>query len=242
MPAFQFGTTTIDYSISRIESKKDVAITIDWIDGINVVAPLEISDIQIEQILYKKAPWILKKWSEFSEINQLPKPKEFLSGEKFPYLGRNYKLKVSTTESIKEATLLFHQGRFLSQIPTNYDESKRHESLKQLFKEWYIKHGHQKVKERLKIYCPKLELYPSKLIVKEQQLRWGSCTKNGTININWKILMAPMRVVDYVIVHELAHLKYPDHSSDFWRLVQLTLPDYESRKEWLRINGPTLTF
>ena len=71
-------------------------------------------------------------------------------------------------------------------------------------------------------------------------MRWGSCTPDGNIYLNWQILMAPMSIVDYVLVHELAHLKYLDHSPEYWRFVRSILPDYEQRKEWLRINGPTL--
>lgn len=117
---------------------------------------------------------------------------------------------------------------------------ERKNELKQLFKEWYIHHGHKKVEERLDIYCPKMEVQPSNIVIKEQHKRWGSCTKEGAIYLNWQIMMAPMPVVDYVLVHELAHLKHMDHSTEYWRFVRSILPDYEQRKEWLRINGPTL--
>jgi predicted metal-dependent hydrolase len=120
------------------------------------------------------------------------------------------------------------------------DIEKRND-LGQLFKEWYITQGNKRVVERLKTLCPKMELEPSKVVFKEQQKRWGTCTKEGAIYLNWRIIMAPMSVIDYVLVHELAHIKYPDHSSDYWRFVRSILPDYEHRKEWLRINGPRLT-
>jgi predicted metal-dependent hydrolase len=179
---------------------------------------------------------------EFNEIKLLSSSKEFLSGEKFPYLGRHYRLKVTVDEKIHEVKLSFQKGLFSVNIPKNWDTAQRQQHLNELFRQWYYTHGQSKLEERLKLYSPKMECFPSKLVIKEQQMRWGSCTKNGTVNINWLILMAPMRIVDYVLVHELAHLKHPDHSTAFWLTLQSVLPDYESRKEWLRINGPTLTF
>ncbi|KRF31952.1 M48 family metallopeptidase [Paenibacillus sp. Soil787] len=238
---FHYGNSTIDYSLTYGTKKKDITVSVDWVNGVGVNAPDNIEQGVIDRILHKKAPWILKKLYEFNEIKQLSIPKEYLSGEKFPYLGRQYRLKVNVS-NIRHATLSFHQGRFIAEIPMNWDESQRQQQLYELFRHWYITHGYIKIQERLRFYSAKMECSPSKLIVKDQQMRWGSCTKNGTININWKILMAPMAIVDYVIVHELAHMKQPDHSPAFWATVQSVLPDYESRKEWLRVHGATLTF
>lgn len=92
----------------------------------------------------------------------------------------------------------------------------------------------------MRLFAPRLGVMPTKVVVKDQQARWGSCTKNGTININWRILMAPMRIIDYVIIHELSHMIHADHSSDFWKVVSSVMPDYDERKEWLRVHGATL--
>lgn len=82
---------------------------------------------------------------------------------------------------------------------------------------------------------------PTKLQLKDQKMRWGSCAANHSIYINWRIMMTPMKVIEYVFVHEMGHLKYPNHSAHFWQFVRSILPDYDERKEWLRINGPLLT-
>ncbi|MFZ7942770.1 M48 family metallopeptidase [Neobacillus sp. 19] len=192
-------------------------------------------------MLHKKAPWILKKKFEFDEVTVAPPPKEYVSGEKFAYLGRHYRLKVHKNETLNKPTLYFKQGRFIANIPANMTDEEKVNKLCDLFKEWYINQGKRKVEERLRVYFPKMELEPTKIAFKEQQKRWGTCTKEGAIYLNWRILMAPMSVVDYVLVHELAHIKYPDHSADYWRFVRSILPDYEHRKEWLRINGQVLT-
>lgn len=83
-------------------------------------------------------------------------------------------------------------------------------------------------------------LTPTSLLLKDQEKRWGSCTQKGELLINWRIMMAPLRIVDYVVVHEMAHLKIPDHSEAFWSFIRSVIPDYEERKEWLRVNGPML--
>ena len=98
----------------------------------------------------------------------------------------------------------------------------------------------KRLNERVSAYTSKVSVEPKAVVVKNQMKRWGSCTSEGTLYLNWRIIMAPMSVVDYVIVHELTHMQTPDHSSAFWKDVSKVLPDYERRKEWLRVNGPTL--
>lgn len=213
---------------------------VDWENGMRLVVPEDTDEAKIELALKKKAPWILNKLADFREIRNLSTHHEFISGEKFPYLGRQYRLKVTTDDAVSDAALRFLNGRFFATVPKSHEDSWRQERLYDLFKQWYITNGLKKINERLKLYSPRMESFASQVVIKEQQARWGSCTKNGTININWKILMAPMKIVDYVVVHELAHFHHPDHSNAFWSKVQSILPDYQERKEWLRIHGPTL--
>jgi predicted metal-dependent hydrolase len=240
MPTFQFGNTNIEYDINYSSTRKNITIAVDWVDGVIIIAPQETDQTQIDIAFQKKAPWILKKLADFREIKMLSSHREFISGEKFPYLGRQYRLKVTKNESVSEVSLTFRNGRFFAIIPTSFDDSLRQERLYDLFRKWYFTHGLTKIQKRIDLFAARMECYPSKVAIKEQQARWGSCTKNRTININWKILMAPMRIVDYVVVHELAHIQHPDHSSDFWLKVESILPDYQERKDWLRVNGPTL--
>ncbi|QDI90767.1 M48 family peptidase [Salicibibacter halophilus] len=240
MPSFNYGNTTIDYSLHYQAHKKDVSIAVEWLDGVQVTAPPDISTEKLHEVLRKKAPWIIEKWYEFNEIAIPSTPKEFVSGEKFPYLGRQYRLKVYNEGDRSNAQLAFKNGKFYAYIPENITNNEKCDQLHILFKNWYIQYGQRKVNERAKQYCEKLNVSPSKVSLKDQRMRWGSCTKEGAIYLNWKIVMAPVSVLDYVVVHELSHLKYADHSKNFWGTVHSILPDYEKRKEWLRVNGPTL--
>lgn len=241
MARFNYGNTTIDYTLYLNPLSEDITISVEWLEGVSVEAPESISNDKLNKILNKKAPWIIKKWSQLNEIIDIPTPKEFVSGEKFPYLGRHYRLRVIKESNNKDVSLSFYQGRFIAKAPIELDNNERHSYMYQAFKQWYISNGQHKVEERLKLYSPKMEFYPLKVILKEQKMRWGTCTKEGAIYLNWKIVMAPMNVLDYILVHELAHLKYYNHSKEFWQLVHSILPDYKQSKEWLRINGPKLT-
>lgn len=241
MPSFNYGTTTIDYNLIRNPQTDTVSIAVEWQNGITVSAPDSLPIDAINSTLYKKGAWILNKWYEVNEIVEAPLPKEYVSGEKFAYLGRHYKLKVLKNETVKSVTLSLYRGRFIASIPNNQSQKEQRDELYIAFKQWYLLHGQAKVQERLNYYEQIMGVTANKLSLKEQKMRWGTCTKEGAIYLNWRITMAPVSVIDYVLVHELAHLKYPDHSNEFWRFVQSILPDFEQRKEWLRINGPKLT-
>ncbi|MGJ7910458.1 M48 family metallopeptidase [Neobacillus sp. LXY-1] len=241
MPTFQYGTTAIEYDIEYADDKKDVSIIVEWMEGIRLIAPKGVTTKQIEGIVHKKAPTILHKLKEVNEITEPPLPKEFVSGEKFTYLGRNYRLKVHKEQGLQNAKLSFERGRFIASIPNGMDDIEKKEQLTGLLKIWYLEHGNIKIQSRLKLYCAKMGVKPTDVQLKEQRMRWGTCTSEGNIYLNWRIIMSPMPIVDYVLVHELAHLKYMNHSDAYWNFVRSILPDYEQRKEWLRINGPTLT-
>lgn len=172
MQSFQYGTTTFNYSVEYIQDKKDVSISVCLKE---LIAPAGIDSLKLQSILYKKSPWIIKMKYELEEVLEPASPKEFLSGEKFAYLGRHYRLKVNINENIHTPTLTFKQGRFIAEIPNNITDEERTSNLKQPFKEWYITHGYKKIEERLKIYCPKMELQLSNVVFKEQKARWGSC-------------------------------------------------------------------
>lgn len=241
MPTFTYGTTVVDYNLIRNKEADNVSIAVEWQNGVTVTAPESLTIEKINSTLHKKGSWILNKWHEINEIVEAPTPKEYVSGEKFAYLGRQYRIKIIKEDSSNKVNLVFFRGRFIATVPRNLSAEELRNELYTSFKEWYITLGQAKVQERLKYYQQHMDITPSKVVLKEQKMRWGTCTKEGAIYMNWRIIMAPVPVLDYILVHELAHIKYPNHSNEFWRFVQSILPDYKQRKEWLRINGPKLT-
>lgn len=238
MPIINYGTTTIHYYQYK-EPRNDVKISVNLINGVEIYTPENIDDAKLNQIATQKAPWISKKLQELNEVHTTVQSKEFVSGEKLPYLGRHYRLKVHK-EAIPKASFQFKQGRFIASVPRVWSQDQIQEHLEQKLIHWYRDHGFKKINERAKEYQSMLGVEPRSLQLKTQHKRWGTCTPNGDIYLNWRIVMAPVRVIDYIIVHELAHLIVPQHNDNFWRIVRTTLPHYMEAKEWLRVHGVEL--
>lgn len=110
------------------------------------------------------------------------------------------------------------------------------EVIKDVLIKWYFSKSARIVKQRVNRYSELLAVIPREIKIKDQKKRWGSCSSNGILRFNWRIAMAPISIIDYIVVHELCHLKVKNHSSDFWRLVSLALPDYQRRRDWLKNN------
>lgn len=238
MPYIQYGNTPIHYSIYK-QNRKDVRIVVDLVNGVVVYAPLETTDDQIHNILSDKAKWIHGKLQELNEIKKDVLPIEFVSGEKLPYLGRRYRLKVYQTVK-RESSINLKQGKFIATVPSYWTQEKIQTELEHDLINWYRHHGLLKINERAKYYEGLLGVEAKTILLRTQHKRWGTCTPEGNIYLNWRIVMAPIHVIDYIIVHELAHLRIREHSQEFWNLVRSILPNYEQDKEWLRIHGMEL--
>jgi hypothetical protein len=176
------------------------------------------------------------------EIKPAPIEKEYMTGEKLTYLGRKYRLIVKKSEVQKKVNVKLYQGTFHIKYPSNIkSEVERIDAIKKALILWYREHAEIKINQRVNKYKRILDVNPNQVVIKKQNKRWGSCSSNKNINFNWKIIMAPMSVVDYIIVHELTHLIYQDHSKEFWDTVKSVIKDVSEKKDWLRINGKQLT-
>ncbi|MEK5230307.1 SprT family zinc-dependent metalloprotease [Lysinibacillus sp. FSL K6-0232] len=239
MYSIQFGQDTIPYTIKWSERRKTVSISVDA-NGVMITAPAQTTAEKIEELVYQKATWIRAQLFHFNEMIDESHIRSFLSGEKLPYLGRQYRLKVFKNDDVREATFKFQQGTFIALLPVQITEEQHREVLLPLYEQWIKEKGEAFVQNRIHRFTIKLQQEPTAVKIKDQQQRWGSCTANGQVLINWRILLAPVSIIDYVLAHELAHLKYMDHSKAFWDTLGMLVDDYEERKEWLRINGQLL--
>ncbi|WP_408956577.1 M48 family metallopeptidase [Natroniella sp. ANB-PHB2] len=238
MQAIEIGNSEIEYKVIRSD-RKTLGLEISKEEGLKVRAPRSVEEERIEEVIKKKADWILKKQERLDKIKSSPKKKEFLSGEKLTYLGRRYRIKLRKKE-MKGVQISLYQGKFYIDVDKRIPKKDRRAEVKKELISWYRKKAEKRITERVAKYKSQIGVAPNSVKIKKQKKRWGSCSSLGNLNFNWKIIMAPMSVIDYLVVHELAHLKYPNHSKDFWNLVASVIPDYKKKKEWLRVNGNLL--
>ena len=218
----QYGTETIDYQLS-FSDRKTLGINVYPDKSVSVIAPVGSERELIEKKLLKRASWIKKQQTYFASIHRYPENKEFVSGETHKYLGRSYRLKVEegAQETVKLRGKFFHiTTKDLSRVET-------------LLKDWYRTHALRKFQERLDLCYENMrreEIPYPKLSVRQMSKRWGSCTPEGKILLNPELVKAPVYCIDYVIVHELCHLKHHNHSTAFYDLKSKYMPDWEVRK------------
>lgn len=200
-------------------------------DGVvSIAVPKALELERIEQLIKDKQRWIKEKLALHKQQQPAPK-RELLSGEAFPYLGRNYRLKIITG---KLAPVKLVHGRLQVRLP----KAMRHEHIiRDMLTHWYRSQAELRFKEKVKRYASIVGVEPSDVSVKTFKSRWGSCNVKGEIQFHWKVIMAPHRIVDYVVVHELCHLKHHDHSSAFWKSVERIVPDYAECRAWLKEFG-----
>ena len=214
---------TMRYEITR-SNRKTIALKISPDGKLEVAAPANATDEAIENIVNKKKFWLYKTINKIKEKASKSLKKEFISGELFWYLGKRYRLDI--THNCEHRGLKFLHNKF---VLNSYDKAK----AEQLFKEFYK----QKAKEKLEIqvikYAKQMGVQYQELKFLDMKKRWGSCTNEGNIILNSHLIKAPMYVIDYIIVHELAHLMEYNHSQRFWNIVKTQISDFEEHKRWL---------
>lgn len=230
------GQREVPITVIRTGRRKTATIKI--VEGdVHVIVPQHLSQKRIEELIRKKTPWIQQKLHLQASIKPV-KPKEYVSGEAFSYLGKNYRLKLieGDSEGVK-----LKGGRFLVEVEKSLSGTARTAYVQAQLAQWYQQHAEQLLQGKVERFAPLLGVSPNCIKVKYYKSRWGSCTAEGNITFNWRIIMAPHVIVDYVVVHELAHLKHHDHSSSFWQSVKSVFPEYLELRNWLKVNAPRLT-
>ena len=216
----------ITYSLTTSD-RKTLSIYIERDGQISVLAPQGFSQKKIEEVLEQKRGWIYKSLAEWEDLNATRVKREYVNGEGFLYLGRNYRLQIVKQQ---DEPLMLKNGCFCLRVQAlpNADEA---------FKEFYRQKGVKKLKKRAEYYQDKIGVKANDVRVLELKNRWASCSEKGNLNFHWKCMMAPLTVIDYVVVHELVHLLHKNHTAAFWNEVDKLIPDYQERKQWLKVNG-----
>jgi predicted metal-dependent hydrolase len=231
-----------EFKIIR-SNRKTIGIIVNADQELLVRSPKRTSIRKIKSLLTKKEDWILKKLAKMAEIKDPPKAKEFINGETLLYLGREYKLKLIAGSDLNELKVNLEQDRIKVYFPAELenDNEKRKAAVRDQLISWFRSQANLKINELINDYKKHLDVEPNNVVIKKQRKRWGSCSSKQNLNFNWKIIMAPLEIIEYLVVHELVHLIHPNHSKDYWQTVAEIIPDYNEKKEWLRINGRRLT-
>lgn len=217
----------LQFDVRRSSRRTTMEIIVDRGGELIISAPEVAPEHLLVEFIREKRFWIYSKIAEKERLQQPVGTKEFVNGEGFLYLGRSYRL-LLVEES--DTPLQLKAGRF---------RLARSETLcgRECFVQWYRERGLIWLSRRLARWASRMGVKPTEIRVQDLGFRWGSCGKSGSVNFHWATLLFPPPVIDYVIVHELAHLVEPDHSKKFWNLVAKTLPEYEHRKTWLAERG-----
>lgn len=221
----------IQYTVHRKGDGKTASIYIERDGLVSIYASESFDDDAIDKAIESKLPWIHSRLAEWRELNAQKRTREYVNGESFLYLGRNYRLRIVADQS---RPLLLKGGYFL------LNEQALSKDPRNTFKKFYREKGQKLLCKRIGLYRDAMGVEVGKVRVMELRYRWASCGKNGSLNFHWKTMMAPLKVIDYIVVHEMAHLKHPGHNESFWEEVEKVLLDYNDRKRWLRLNGSSL--
>lgn len=238
---YHIGQTVVPYMVDWSEDRETIAISIDESLELTVTAPMTATLTEVEEVLDSKQEWILEKLFKLREQEGPPYPKEYLTGEKLQYRGRQYPLQVVEAD-VPQPELSFDEQEFTlraHRIETEPDEVSIRRR-RQAIVDWFIECAEMELPERAPDYASRLGLEDVTVQVEEIRGRWGEFD-DGVVIVNWRLLLAPVRIQDYVIAHELAHAIHDSHSDSFWNTVGTLIPDYKDRREWLRLNGNTLT-
>lgn len=223
---------TLSYQLIQ-SRRKSLAIEIKPDRSVLVRAPQFLTKKWIDHAVTDKAAWIRMHVAEM-EVRQMPE-KQYMDGERFFYRGMKYRLKFSEPGCGKKAGVWL-EDTCLCVRGTEPGSGE----VPALLRSWYRERAAEMFCARVAFYAPLLQVAPGALRVKEQKSRWGSCSGKGNLNFNWKLIMAPPEVLDYVVVHELCHLIHMNHSRVFWQQVERIMPDYDRCRRWLKEHGQQL--
>lgn len=217
----------VNITIEKTNRRKTVSIFIERDGSVRVLAPITANDEIIKNAVKAKEYQIFTKLAKWKELNQGKVSRSFVNGQSFLYFGRNYRLEIVESQDVplKMTGGYFHlDKKFLNKAT-------------EIFKDFYREKGLKKINERLKLIEIKFSIQPASVKVLELRNRWASWTPKNGLNFHWKCAMAPVSVLDYIITHEMVHLKYPNHSAEFWNELDKKMPNYRECENWLKQNG-----
>lgn len=249
---FQYGNKIVNYTLIRSKRRKTSEIIVDKNSQIIIRVPFEKTISEIEQILNDKIKWAITKQKEYqNELRDIVKP-TYENNSTLPYLGKNYDLQIrclgNDNNNERDEKISFVDNEFIAYIFDIASQSHQHinkrtsqiEKVSRLYNDWLRSEANKLFKEKIDKYEKLIAVTPKDIVIKLLRNRWGSLTKQGNIHLNFNLIKAPEDVIDYIIVHELCHLKIKGHSYQFWDYLKQFVPDYSEKIKWLERNSTNL--
>jgi len=223
-----------EYEVIRRPRRKTVGICVKPDQTVQVAIPKRFPLAKVDALVHGKADWIRRKLAQYRDIQAQYQPRQYVSGEIFTCLGRDYRLKVvegaETLVNVRQKTLQVA-------VPHDFPPEQRPLSVAKELEVWFRAQAQRYLVERTAWHAARMQVAPASVGIKSYRSRWGSCHADGRIYFNWRIIMAPPSIVDYVVVHELCHLEHHNHSPDYWHLVESIMPEYCAARGWLKQHG-----
>ena len=244
-----------------IRKRKTVCIRVEKNSAVTIIAPPTVSKEYILDLIKTKSNWIIKKQEELNIIYSKKVNREIKKGGSLMYLGKEYPIEILLNNKLKKINVQltsdftnnykFNESSYKELDSNNEDLNKRgfiiytytedKEKIKLALEKWYRERTLELVKNKINFYQRYFKDNVTDIRVKEQKRRWASCTGRNAILFNWRCSMARDDVLDYIVIHEMCHIDYKNHSKYFWNRVEGIMPDYKEKHNWLKINGINMT-
>ena len=218
--------------------RRTMSIIIDQEQGVVVRTPNRTPRRAVEGFLREKSRWIRRHLDNLAVRKSRRTPRQWIEGETLPFLDSHLTLAIHHNGARSSAVR--ENERLLVSLPTTTDIPMAR-AVQDIVEDWYRAQAQELFQARVTAFQPQLGVQAKRVRVRNQKRRWGSCSARGWLNFNWRLLLAPSQVLDYVVVHELAHLRELNHSPRFWSLVSAVMPEHTQWRTWLRRYGDTLT-
>lgn len=225
----------IEYQLLPGTDRKTTDIVIERNGTVVVRPPKSLSPEHVDAVVESKRIWIYRNLAEWRDLNATAVVREWVNGETFLYLGRSYRLSLVQDQT---HPLKLMNGRFC--LDRRLIDKHGPIAAKKAFELYYSQRGLLRLRERVRYFAPKVGVKPAAIHVRDTNYQWANCSPDGKLTFHWKCMMATPKVIDYLVVHELCHMRHANHTDAFWNEVDKVMPDYQERKDWLRKNGAGL--
>lgn len=220
----------LDVQVRVSDRRRQVRLTVERDSTVSATVPPGTGEAELVKLIRSRRRWLYGKLAEREMLSKGRPPREYVAGEGFPYLGRSHRLLIVESGP---ADVRLLRGRLEIRRDVLHDPAAA-------LTAWYTHRGARWLPGRLQPWAKRLNVVSGELRVRPLGYRWGSCSLHGDLNIHWATMQLPPGLIDYVLVHELAHVHVPDHSERFWKMVRRAMPDCDARRNRLKRLGPDL--